>query len=468
MTQAVVVGSGPNGLAAAFVLAEAGIQVHVVEAADRLGGGARNSSPLVPGLVQDHCAAVHPMAAASPHLLGLHLTGVDWLTADVDCAHPLDTGDAVLLRRSIDSTSDGLGRDGRRWRMLFGASSRAFGRLADDILSPLVGVPSHPLLLARFGMVAALPPTLVSRVFRDERTRALYLGIAAHALQPLSLPLIGGIGAGIITAGHAVGWPVVRGGTGALTDAVLDRLRDLGVTFETGRRIRQRSDLPQHDIAMFDLHPHAVADILGEEMPGRLRSAFQAFRPGPAAFKVEFAVEGGVPWRATEATRAGTLHLGGTAAEIVQSERDVTAGRMPARPFVLVGQQAVADPSRAVGSVQPVYAYAHVPSGYSGDATPQIIAQFERFAPGFRERIIASRATTPLEFSRDNANFVAGDILTGAKTPSQFALGTRLTRHPYDTGTAGAYICSAATPPGPGIHGMCGVNAARRALQDLS
>ena len=468
MTRAVVVGSGPNGLAAAATLAGAGLEVHVIEAADELGGGARNSEPLLAGLIQDHCAAVHPMAAGSPYLAGLDLPGVEWALPEIDCAHPLDGGDAVLLRRSIDDTAAGLGSDGWRWRAMFGASSRAFSSLSEDILRPLVHVPRHPLHLARFGAVAALPPTWTARAFAQDRTRALFLGVAAHAFQRLDLPLIGGIGAGIITAGHAVGWPVVKGGTGALTAAVIDRLTAMGVTFETGRRIRSRRELPPHDIAMLDVHPHAVAEILGGSLPRRAAAAFRRFRPGPAAFKVEFAVAGGVPWAADGVAQAGTVHLAGSPREIVAAERDVAGGRMPERPFVLVGQQHVADPQRSAGDVHPLYAYAHVPTGYEGDATDALVAQIERFAPGFSDRVLATRVITATEWSRRNPNFVGGDILTGAKSPMQFTLGPRVTAQPYDTGVPGFYLCSAATPPGPGIHGLCGVHAARRALRTLA
>ncbi|WP_244893242.1 phytoene desaturase family protein [Agreia bicolorata] len=249
-----------------------------------------------------------------------------------------------------------------------------------------------------------------------------------------------------------------------MTNAIIDRLRRLGVTFETNHRIRHRRELPTHDIAMFDLHPHSVADILGDDMPRPVSASLRRFTSGPAAFKVEFAVDGGVPWRADQVRRAGTVHLGGSSAEIAASEREVASGRMPTRPFVLVGQQSVADPSRAVGNIRPLYAYAHVPHGFAGDAMPLIVAQIERYAPGFRDTIVASRSTTPVDFSKGNPNLVGGDILTGAKSPLQLTLGPRFTSHPYDTGVAGSYICSAATPPGPGVHGMCGVNAARRAL----
>lgn len=421
------------------------------------------------GLVQDHCAAVHPMAPGSAFFqtLDLEALGVRWLRAPIDAAHPLDSGDAGLLFTSVDDTARGLGRDGRRWSAAFGGLSRDFDRLSSVIMEPMIRVPRHPLLLARMGAVSAPPPALLSKVFASERARALFMGVAAHAIQPLTQPLVTGIGAGIIVAGHAVGWPVIEGGTGRFTDAHIAHLRDLGVQFELGQHITHLSQLPAHDITMLDVHPRNAATILAGAQPERIARAYRRFRPGPAAFKVDFAVHEGVPWRNSEVGRAGTVHVGGTAAEIVAAEREVAAGRMPERPFVLVGQQTVADPSRANGDTVPIYAYAHVPAGFTGDATEQIIAQIERFAPGFRARIVALHARTPAESEAENPNFVAGDILTGAKSPMQFVVGPRLGVHPYDTGVPGTYLCSAATPPGPGIHGMAGFNAAQRALRQL-
>ncbi|MDA3146862.1 NAD(P)/FAD-dependent oxidoreductase [Leucobacter sp. UCMA 4100] len=469
MTTAVVVGSGPNGLAAATVLARAGVQVTVVEAAEQLGGGARSTESPISGLVQDHCAAVHPMAPGSPFFktLDLEAMGVRWARAPIDAAHPLDGAEPGFLHTSVDETAAGLGRDGARWAGAFGPSARAFDRLSGVIMSPMLRVPRHPLLLARMGLVAGPPPSLVGKLFRDERARALFMGVAAHACQPLTQPLVTGIGAGIIIAGHAVGWPVIEGGTGRFTDAHIEMLRGMGVRFETGQRVNRLYELPPRDITMLDVHPRIAAGILAEQQPARARAAFRRFKPGPAAFKVDFAVDGGVPWLDERVSQAGTVHLGGSAEEIVATERDVGAGRMPARPFVLVGQQAAADPTRASGSIVPIYAYAHVPAGYSGDATEAIIAQIERFAPGFRERIVALSSRTTAESEAENENFLGGDILTGAKSPLQFLLGPRLSAHPYDTGIPGVYLCSAATPPGPGIHGMGGYNSAQRALQFL-
>ncbi|MGI6879477.1 phytoene desaturase family protein [Microbacterium sp. gxy059] len=468
MTSAVVVGSGPNGLAAATVLARAGLDVTVVEASDELGGGARSVASPLPGLLQDHCAAVHPMAPQGAFFrsLDLEAMGLRWRYAPIDAVHPLDGGDAGVLRTSIAETAERLGEDGPRWRLAFGASSRSFDRLARDIMTPMLGIPRHPLLLARFGPVAGPPATWVARAFRTERARALFLGVAAHAINRLDRPLVTGIGAGIITAGHSNGWPVIEGGTGAFTAALVRLLDGLGVTFETGRRVRSAADLPPHDIAILDVHPQHAATILGDALPPRVARAYRTHRPGPAAFKVDFAVEGGIPWQNDDARRAGTVHVVGSAREVVEAEHAVAVERrMPKSPFVLVGQQHLADPQRADGSVVPVYAYAHVPTGYRGDATRVIVDQIERFAPGFRDRIVASASRTVARTEEENANFIGGDILTGAKTPIRFLTGPRVSPHAYDTGAPGTYLCSAATPPGPGIHGMSGFNAAHRALR---
>jgi len=471
VTEAVVVGSGPNGLAAATVLARAGVQVTVVEASDVLGGGARSVASPLPGLIQDHCAAVHPIAPIGAYWnsLDLHAMGVNLRRAPIDCAHPLENDAGAALYTSVAKTADELGEDGPRWAAVFGPSSHAIADLAEDILTPLLSLPRHPLKLARFGLAAAPPPTWVARIFRTEKARALFLGVAAHAINRLDVPLVTGIGAGIITSGHAVGWPVIEGGTGAFTDAQIKLLDGLGVTFETRRRVRRLEDLPRHDIAILDVHPHDAEAILHDVLPARVSRAFSRFRSGPAVFKVDFAVRGGVPWANEHARHAGTVHVSGASREIVAAEYEIAVRRrMPERPFVLVGQQYLADPSRTIGETVPVYAYAHVPPGYQGDATKAIVAQIERYAPGFRERIIAARSRTTVETAVDNRNFVGGDVLTGAKTPARFLLGPRMTPFPYDTGVPGYYLCSAATPPGPGIHGMSGFNAAKRALNDLA
>ncbi|MGW1680976.1 phytoene desaturase family protein [Saccharopolyspora sp. NPDC002376] len=469
MSTAVVVGSGPNGLAAAVVLARAGVQVTVLEGADEIGGGTRTVEAIVPGLLHDQCSAVHPMAVGSSFLRCLDLMryGLEWRLPEIDCVHPLDGGSAGVLHRSVAETAAGLGDDGRRWSQLFAGPVTGYDLLEKDVLSPLLHVPHHPFRLARFGIPALMPASMIGKTFAGEQAKALFGGVAAHAFRPLERPLSASIGLGILTAGHRHGWAVAAGGSRAITDALAGLLIDLGGEIETGALVRSAADLPTAGVTMFDLAPTAVANILGDRLPTRIAREYRRFRYGPGVFKVDFAVEGGVPWTAESAGRAGTVHLGGTFAEIAATEREIHVGRMPERPFVVVGQQYLADPQRSVGDVHPVWSYAHVPNGYTGDAAEAIIAQIERFAPGFRERIVGTAVRTTTEFAEHNPNYVGGNIMTGAKDARQLLLGPRTTLNPYDVGLPGHYICSAATPPGPGAHGMCGVHAATRALKLL-
>ena len=466
MTDAVVVGSGPNGLACAVELAREGIGVTVLEAAETIGGGTRTSELTLPGVLHDHCSAVHPMAAGSPFLSTLDLAahGLEWCWPEVDLAHPLDGGGAGVLIRDIDATAAGLGGDGAAWKRLFGAPARSFDALSSDLLRPVLHFPRHPVALARFGIPAATPATVLARLFRGQPARALFGGVAAHALGQLNRPLSSAVGMALTTACHAWGWPVARGGSRSITDALASVLAENGGTVETGVRVSSLSQLPPSDVVVFDLAPKGVAEICGEKLPQRVARAYQRYRHGPAAFKVDMAVEGGVPWANEACRRAGTVHAAGSFEEVVHAEREVVRGRMPERPFVLVAQQQLADPTRSAGDVQPLWAYAHVPSGYDGDAEPALLDQIERFAPGLRERIVATAVRTPNELEAGNANYVGGDIITGANTPLQTLIRPRFALDPYATGIPGHFICSAATPPGAGVHGMCGYNAARSAL----
>ncbi|MCU1648594.1 MAG: putative dehydrogenase [Nocardia sp.] len=470
MTTATVVGGGPNGLAAAVALARAGVRVTVLEADSEIGGGTRTVEAIVPGLLHDQCAAVHPMAVGSPFLaeLGLEQYGLSWRTTEIDCVHPLPDGRAGVLYRSVERTAAGMGRDGRRWKQLFDRPSERYDALAEDIMQPLLRVPRHPLTLARFGAPTPLPASVLARAFRTEEARALFGGVAAHAFRPLHLPMTSAIGMGILTAGHRHGWPVAAGGSQSIARALAALLADLGGKIETGVRIDTAAQLPPSDLTMFDLTPESVADILGDRLPPRIADAYRNFRRGPGAFKVDFAVADGVPWTNADARRAGTVHLGGTYREIAAAERDIHAGRMPERPFVLVGQQYLADPQRSAGDIHPIWAYAHVPHGYTGDATEAIITRIEQFAPGFRDRIVGRTTRSTTEMAAHNPNFIGGDIMTGSKDIRQLVFGPRITLSPYTIGVPGMYLCSAATPPGPGAHGMCGANAAGVALARLA
>jgi phytoene dehydrogenase-like protein len=469
MSEAVVVGAGPNGLACAARLASHGVGVTVIEAEERIGGGTRSSELTVPGLLHDECSAFHPMAVGSPAYggLGLERHGLEWLWPEVDLAHPLDGGGGAAMHRSIEATAAGLGVDGRAWRRVFGASSTGYDELAEDIFRPVLHLPRHPLRLARFGLAALAPATLLARAFETAEARALFGGVAAHAFAPLSAPLSSAIGMALISSGHRNGWPVARGGSQALAEALAAVIREHGGRIETGRPLRSLDELPAADAVVLDLLPGAVLELAGGRLPSRVARAYRRYRRGPAAFKVDLAVEGGVPWDLEAARRAGTVHVIGSFEETVAAEAEINRGRMPVRPFVLVGQQYLADPGRSAGEVHPVWAYAHVPSGYPGDASEALLDQIERFAPGLRERILARSTRGPAELEAQNASLPGGDIAGGATAGLQALLRPRLAANPYATGIPGVFICSAATPPGAGAHGICGYNAAQAVLRSL-
>jgi phytoene dehydrogenase-like protein len=470
VTTAIVVGSGPNGLAAAARLARAGVDVTVLEASDDIGGGVRSSGMIVPGLVHDHCSAFHPIAAASPFFAELDLVAsgqLTWLQPAIDCAHPLDDGSAGVMCRSIDRTAEALGSDGARWRRVFEPMASHFDDLFADASQPVLRVPRHPFTLARFGAGAMLPATVVGTVWRTEQTKALWAGVAAHAFTRLDRPMTSAVGLMLLAAGHARGWVVAEGGSQAIAQALAADIERHGGKIETGVRVTSADDLPPSDIVMLDVSPAIAADILGDRLPARVARAYRRFRHGPGAFKVDFAIEGHVPWRAEAARDAGTVHLGGSLDETVANVEAVHRGAMPERPFLLVGQQYLADPTRSVGNVHPLWTYAHVPHAYGGDATGAITAQIERFAPGFRDRIIGTAVRSTTEMSVYNPNYVGGDIIGGASSLRQLLFRPRFAADPYFTGIPGTYLCSASTPPGAGAHGMCGANAAARALARL-
>jgi phytoene dehydrogenase-like protein len=469
VTTAIVVGAGPNGLAAAVTLAQHGVEVTVLEAAETIGGGTRTSERTVPGLLHDDCAAVVPIALASPFFrtLDLQSHGVEWAWPAVDLAHPIDGGRAGVMVRSLNETERLLGVDGPRWRRVFGPVTDGFDELVDDLLRPIVHVPRHPLKMAGFGPAVMVPATVFARMWRTAEAKALFAGNAAHGWYPLTRPTSAVPAFMFAAAGHRYGWPVVVGGTARISDALERVLTGLGGGIETRQCVKSLSDLPNVDVVMFDLSPGAVADIAGDALPPRIRRAYRRFRFGPAAFKIDLAVEGGVPWTNEHCRAAGTVHVCGTLDEVVAAERATHMGRMPERPFIILAQQYLADPSRSVGDVHPVYAYAHVPRGYTGDATDAILNQIERFAPGFRDRIIASFSRSPAELQAYNPNYVDGDIVGGANNPVQMVMRPRIAVNPYRTGINGVYICSASTPPGVGVHGMGGHNAALSAIRDL-
>lgn len=468
MTTAIVVGSGPNGLAAAVTLAQRGIGVTVLEASDTIGGGARTSENTLPGLLHDDCAAVVPIALASPFLKSLDLAshGLEWVWPEVDLAHPLDQGRAGVQVRSLGETERLLGEDGTRWRRVFEPYANGFDDLAADVLRPLLHVPRHPLGLARFAPAGLIPATSFARLWRTDEAKALFAGNAAHGWGPLSRPPSSAFAVLFGATVHRYGWPVPKGGSVQIVAALQRILTGLGGKIETGRRVQTLAEVRGADIVMLDLTPHAVAELAGDALPGHVRRAYSRYRFGPGAFKIDFAVEGGVPWTNEHCRSAGTVHVCGSLDELVAAEASTNAGKMPERPFIVAAQQYLADPSRSVGNVHPFYAYAHVPHGYTGDATEAMLRQIERFAPGFRERIVGTFTRTTAEFSGYNANIIGGDVMGGAPGLRQMITRPKLVA-PYNTGIPGVYLCSASTPPGAGPHGMCGHLAAQRAIQHL-
>jgi phytoene dehydrogenase-like protein len=465
---AVVIGSGPNGLAAAVTLAQAGRSVLVLEAGDTVGGGARSKELTLSGFVHDVCSAIHPMAVGSSFFRSLPLAahGLEWIFPPADVAHPLDDGTAVVLSRSFEATGQSMeGRDGEAWRSLIEPYSRRADALLADLLSPHpLSVPRHPFLKARFGLRAlGSAGGLARRAFRGERARGFFAGLAAHAIQPLESPFTATFGLLFGILGHAYGWPLPRGGSQSIPSALASLLGSLGGRIETGRRISRFEEIPAARAVLFDLSPRHVAAIAGARL-GRYRRALESFQYGPAAFKVDYALSAPIPWKARGCAQAATVHLGGTLDEIAASERACAEGRAADRPFVLLAQQSLFDPSRAPAGKHTAWAYCHVPRGSAEDFTPKIDAQIERFAPGFRDLILARSVLAPADLEAYNPNYVGGDIACGSTAFPQLLLrpGFRLDLH--STPDRSIYICSSATPPGAGVHGLCGHFAARSAL----
>lgn len=466
---AIVVGSGPNGLAAAVRLAQAGMDVTVLEGADRIGGGARSAELTVPGLVHDVCSAVHPFGIASPFYssLGLEDFGLEWCQPEIDLAHPLDGARAGVMVRDLEATVAKLGDDGAAWRRTFAPLVRRFDDLVAEMFQPLLHVPRAPFLMARFGLMALQSADLFARRWKQDEARALFAGVAAHIIHPLDRVTTASVGVMMTAAGHRHGWPVAKGGSQSITGALAGLLTSLGGTIETGHHVSSLRDLPPAEAVLLDVSPTALVTMAGDDLPARSRRSFTTWEYGPAAYKLDLAVEGGIPWTNEACRRAVTVHVGGTFEEIAATEQEVAAGRMPERPFVLVAQQYLADPSRSVGDVHPVWTYAHVPHGHPGNHTDAILDQLERFAPGTRERVVGMHVHAPADLEAYNPNYVGGDIATGANSPGQVVFRPRFGTDPYATGIPGVWLCSAATTPGAGVHGMCGANAADRALRSL-
>ena len=465
---AVVIGSGPNGLSAAIELARNGRSVTVYEANDTIGGGCRSSELTIPGFVHDLCSAFHPLGAASPFFRELDLSrdGLEWIEPPVALAHPLDDGTAVLLERSIDATAANLGSDARAYRRLVAPLVPQWSDLAADALGPLVRIPRHPFVMARLGLPGVLPARLLASIaFSGARARALFAGLAAHAVLPLDAPLTASFGLMFAVVTHVANWPFPRGGSQRIIDALAARLRSLGGTIETGRRVRSLDEVGSARAYLCDVTPRQLDEMAGRRLSDGYRAKLRLFRYGPGVFKLDYAIDGPIPWRAKDCLRAGTVHLGGTLDEIAESEAQIAGGIPAERPFILVGQQSLFDASRAPAGKHTVWAYCHIPNGSTFDMTERMEAQIERFAPGFRERVIARSVMGPAEIHRHNENYIGGDIGGGANTLFQFFTRPFPKLDPYATSAREVYLCSSSTPPGGGVHGMCGYHAARSALR---
>ncbi len=466
-SDAVIIGAGPNGLSAAIVLAQAGQRVTVLEARSTVGGGSRSAALTLPGFIHDICSTVHVMAAASPFFrtLPLQRYGLEYIEPPASLAHPLDDGTVAVLERSIDVTAGRLGRDARAYRSLMAPIVSDWARLETAVMGP-PAIPRHPFTLARFGRHALQSMTSLSRMFEGAPARALLAGIAAHGMLPLDRRPSAGVALTLGALGHTHGWVFPRGGAQRLSDALAAHLESAGGTVVTGQEIASIDDLPPSRATLCDLSPRPFLRIAGHRLTPAYRRLLERYRYGMAAFKVDWALDGPIPWRFPECARAGTVHLGGTIEEIARSERGVWEGRVPDQPFVLLVQSTLFDPTRAPAGRHTAWGYCHVPLGCNVDMLSRIESQIERFAPGFRDRILARSVLPPLGLEEHNPNLVGGDIGMGALTLAQ--LFTRPTWRTYSTSRRGLYLCSASTPPGVGVHGMCGYHAAQRAIRELT
>lgn len=463
---AVVVGSGPNGLSAAIVLAQAGRRVLVREAKETLGGGMRTEALTLPGYLHDVCSIVHPLGLSSPFFRTLPLSehGLEWVHSPACLAHPFDDGSAALLERSLEATGATLGADAGAWSRLVGRWVDRWLVLAEDVLGPLE-FPDHPFLLARFGFYGLQPAYgLAKRSFKEERARALFAGNAAHSMVPLTKSPTSAFGLTLAAAGHAVGWPIARGGSQSIANALASYFRSIGGEIQTGAPVENIGELQDVRTILLDLTPRQVLRIAGHRLGGRYRRALERYRYGAGSFKMDWALSGPIPWSNPECGRAATVHLGGTLDEIAASEHAPLDGRVPEKPFVLLVQPTLFDPSRAPDGKHIAWAYCHVPFGCDVDMTHAIEDQIERFAPGFRDLILARSTTAPSDLEHHNPNLVGGDISAGAMTLRQVFFRPAVRRVPYSTPVKGLYLCSASTPPGGAVHGMCGYYAARAAL----
>ncbi|MBN9494169.1 NAD(P)/FAD-dependent oxidoreductase [bacterium] len=467
---AIVVGSGPNGLAAAITLARAGLAVRVLEASERVGGGLRSEPLTLPGFVHDPCSEVFPMGIASPFFRSLpqQSLGVEWVHGQAPLVHALPGGRAVTVHHSLEATAAELGPAADAYRGLVQPTADNWRDLLDSLLGPPFRVPRHPIAMARFGLAGICSSAMVARRFEsDEGAHALWAGVAAHLASPLNRPLSAAPALMLLGAAHTTGWPVARGGTGSLTKALVSYLESLGSSVETGRPVRTFSDLPPARATVFDTSPRQLLAILGDRLHGRYRRQLESYRRGAALFKVDYALAGPVPWRASACRLAPTVHLADSYASVAESEATIARGGVPARPFIIVAQPSLFDPTRAPAGKHTLWAYCHIPNGCPVNMTEVIEARIEEVAPGFRDLVLARASRGPADLEHENPNFDGGDFSNGAMDGMQTLFRPALRWDPYATPVTGVSICSAATPPGPGIHGMCGYWAGRSALRRL-
>lgn len=461
---ACVIGSGPNGLAAAIVLAQAGLRVEVFEAEPTPGGACRTMELTLPGFLHDFGSAVHPLAAGSPFFLSLPLQahGLDWIHSPVPLAHPLEDGSAVVLDRDLKNAQDALGADAAAWTSLVQPFVEDWQEFAPAVLRPVTSVPKHPLLMARFGLRALLSAKAIANRFQTDRARALFAGLAAHSFLALDETLSGAFGIIFAITAHAVGWPIPRGGAQSITNALCSYLSSLGGTVRTSSRIESLSELSQYDLVLCDLTARQLIRIGGQSFTGSFQRTLERFRYGPGAFKVDYALSAAIPWKNAGCSRAATVHLGGSFEEIAASEFATRNGSIAERPFIILAQPSLFDDRRAPAGKHTAWAYCHVPNGSTVDMLSRIENQIERFAPGFRDCVLARRVSAPADLEKMNANLVGGDIGGGAIDIRQFLF--RPSWRTYATSASNIYICSSSTPPGAGVHGMCGYHAAKMAL----
>ncbi len=466
---AIVVGAGPNGLAGAIMLAEAGLRVLVLEAKETIGGGTRTLPLTRPGFLHDICSAIHPLGLASPFFerLDLEEYGLQWIQPPVALAHPFDDGTAAALYQDIEATAATLGEDGERYLRLFRPLVRYWQKLMREFLGPL-RLPRYPLAMARFGSLALLPSTWLTRLaFRGEKAQGFFTGLSAHSIMDLAKPVTSSFGLMLAVLGHAVGWPLPRGGSQQITNALAAHLHSLGGQIETNHHVRSLDELPPHRVALLDVTPHRLLDIAGEHLPAGYRRQLAKYRYGPGVFKVDYALSEPIPWKNPLCHQAGTVHIGPTQAEIEYSERQAWRGRVVEKPYVLMAQQSLFDDTRAPAGQHTGWAYCHVPHGSTQDMTAAIEAQIERMAPGFRDCILERHTMNADAFEGYNPNYVGGDINSGVQDLGQLFTRPVPRYNPYATPLKKVFLCSSATPPGGGVHGMCGYWAAQAALKRL-